>query len=191
DEFHVFNAPQIASVINTLLLIRYTKRQKKFLFLSATPNQELLTRLNKVGFRCVEINPIDQNKYVFPSTLKECQELEGQKWRKVSREIKLNFISLEPSTKASENWLKDNQQLILDYFQNHPGSKGAIILNSIASVYKLLPKLRELFEPHNLKVIPNTSLTGETEKAKSIAEADLVIGTSTIDIGVDFNINFL
>lgn len=38
DEFHVFSAPQIASVINTMLLIRYTNRRKKFLFLSATPN---------------------------------------------------------------------------------------------------------------------------------------------------------
>jgi CRISPR-associated endonuclease/helicase Cas3 len=38
DEFHVFQAPQIASVINTMLLIRHTNRRKKFLFLSATPN---------------------------------------------------------------------------------------------------------------------------------------------------------
>ncbi|CAD5984285.1 CRISPR-associated helicase, Cas3 family [Planktothrix tepida] len=190
DEFHVFNAPQIASVINTLLLIRYTKRQKKFLFLSATPNQELLTRLNKVGFRCVEINPIDQNKYVFPSTIKECQELEAQKWRKVSREIKLNFISLEPSTKASENWLKDNQQLILDYFQNNPGSKGAIILNSIAAVKRLTPIFTEFLKPYGLTVGENTGLSGKGQKERSLS-TDLVLGTSTIDVGVDFKINFL
>lgn len=32
DEFHVFQAPQIASVINTMLLIRHTNRRKKFFF---------------------------------------------------------------------------------------------------------------------------------------------------------------
>ncbi|MGA9383125.1 MAG: type I-D CRISPR-associated helicase Cas3', partial [Phormidium sp.] len=65
DEFHVFGEPQIASVINTMLLIRYTSglnRQsgdrKKFLFLSATPNTQLIERLEKAGFRCYSIDPI-------------------------------------------------------------------------------------------------------------------------------------
>jgi CRISPR-associated endonuclease/helicase Cas3 len=34
-------------------------------------------------------------------------------------------------------------------------------------------------------------LTGETEKSKSVEDADLLLGTSTIDVGVDFRINLL
>ncbi len=190
DEFHVFAAPQIASVINTMLLIRFTNRRKKFLFLSATPDENLIRKLEKAGFRCKVINPLDENKYRFPDSLVESQELENQNWRQVSRPISLNFISLEPTFKASENWLKENSHLILEYFQNHPGSKGAIILNSIAAVKRLVTFFEELLEPLNLTVGENTGLSGRTQKELSLA-ADLVLGTSTIDVGVDFKINFL
>ena len=128
--------------------------------------------------------------YRFPDTLAESQELEKQNWRQVSRPISLNFISLEPTFKASENWLKENSNLILEYFQNHPGSKGAIILNSIAAVKRLVPFFEELFQEYNLTVGENTGLSGRTQKELSLA-ADLVLGTSTIDVGVDFKINFL
>ncbi|MFM7407077.1 MAG: hypothetical protein ACKO3K_10535 [Cuspidothrix sp.] len=47
-----------------------------------------------------------------------------------------------------------------------------------------------IFEPR-WQVRENTGLTGETEKSQSVAEADLLLGTSTIDVGVDFRINFL
>ena len=189
DEFHVFGAPQISSVINTMLLIRCTNRRKKFLFLSATPNEQLVQRLEAAGFRCQQINPIQENKYQFPDTPNHCYQLRSQGWRQVTREITLHFIPLEPSSKASETWLRENSNLILAQFQ-HPGSKGAIILNSIAAVKRLTPFFRELLEPHGLTVGENTGLSGKGEKERSLS-SDLVLGTSTIDVGVDFKINFL
>jgi CRISPR-associated endonuclease/helicase Cas3 len=190
DEFHVFQAPQIVSVINTMLLIKNTNRHKKFLFLSATPNKQLIDRLKSAGFRCQEINPLEENKYRFPDTEAQCQQLQEQGWRQVSREISLQFISLESSNKASETWLKDHSDVILAHFQQHPGSKGAIILNSIATVKRLTLFFRELLEPYGLVVGENTGLSGKAEKERSLL-ADLVLGTSTIDVGVDFKINFL
>lgn len=190
DEFHIFQAPQIASVINTMLLIRHTNRRKKFLFLSATPNEELIGRLIKAGFRCKEINPIEENKYKFPDTEEKCLQLEAQRWRQVSREINLQFIPLESTSQASETWLKNNSDLIVAHFQQHPGSKGAIILNSIAAVKRLVPFFRELLQPGNLVVGENTGLSGKAEKERSLL-ADLILGTSTIDVGVDFKLNFL
>lgn len=190
DEFHVFQAPQIASVINTMLLIRCTNRRKKFLFLSATPDKNLIDRLKLAGFRCQEINPFKANKYQFTAPVELQQQSESQQWRLVARTISLNFIPLEPSFKASEAWLKENSNLILAQFQQYPGSKGAIILNSIAAVKRLTPFFQELLQSHGLKVGENTGLSGKVEKEQSLT-ADLVIGTSTIDVGVDFKINFL
>jgi CRISPR-associated endonuclease/helicase Cas3 len=190
DEFHVFAAPQIASVINTMLLIRCTNRRKKFLFLSATPDRDLISRLETAGFRCQEINPLDKNKYKFPDIQAEEAELNNKEWRQVSRTISLNFIPLESSFKASETWLKENSNLIVSQFQQHPGSKGAIILNSIAAVKRLTPFFHELLEPYSLTVSENTGLSSKGKKELSLA-ADLVLGTSTIDVGVDFKINFL
>ncbi|PAX59913.1 type I-D CRISPR-associated helicase Cas3' [Brunnivagina elsteri] len=190
DEFHVFAAPQIAGVINTMLLINCTNRKKKFLFLSATPDIDFIDKLKIAGFRCQEIYPLDNNKYSFPDNKEEEKKLQNQNWRQVSHSINLNFVSLEPSFKASETWIKENSNLILDYFQNHPGSKGAIILNSIAAVKRLVPFFQELFQTHNLTVGENTGLSGKITKEKSLL-ADLVFGTSTIDVGVDFKINLL
>ena len=190
DEFHVYAAPQVASVINTMLLIRSTNRRKKFLFLSATPDTHLLERLEKAGFRCRVISPIEQNKYQFPETLEQQQQLKTQNWRQVARAIVLNFVSLEPVAKASESWLKDNANLILQQFQQHPHSKGAIILNSIAAVKRLTPFFQSLLHSQGLVVSENTGLSGKSERERSLM-ADLVLGTSTIDVGVDFKINFL
>lgn len=190
DEFHVFSAPQIASIINTMLLIRCTNRRKKFLFLSATPDKHLIQKLEKAGFRCQQINPIEEDKYKFPNTKEEEQQLQTEKWRQVSRSIALNFIPLEPSFKASETWLRENSNLIVEQFQKYPGSKGAIIFNSIATVKRLVPFFKEILQPYGLIVGENTGLSGKTAKEGSLA-ADLVIGTSTIDVGVDFKINFL
>ncbi|MCM1984441.1 type I-D CRISPR-associated helicase Cas3' [Lyngbya confervoides] len=190
DEFHVFAAPQVASVLNTMLLIQATNRRKKFLFLSATPSDSLLNRLNKAGFRYRVINPTDEGKYQFPETQAEAEALQADHWRQVARSIDLTFIPMEPTSKASETWLKENQESIFSQFLEHPGSKGAIILNSIAAVKRLTPVFRECFAQHGLTVRENTGLSGGQEKAESLA-ADLVIGTSTIDVGVDFKINLL
>ena len=190
DEFHVFASPQISSVINTMVLIRSTSRQKKFLFLSATPDEQLIHRLRQAGFRCQVINPIEQNKYQFPTSLEQQETLKTQNWRQVSQSITLNFVPLESAAKASETWLMENTTLILEQFQQHPGSKGAIILNAIAAVKRLTPFFRNLLEPHGLTVNENTGLSGKTEREQSLF-ADLILGTSTIDVGVDFKINFL
>lgn len=190
DEFHVFAAPQIASVINTMLLIRCTNRRKKFLFLSATPDKNLINRLQEAGFRCQVINPLEQKKYQFPDTAEQEQQLRAQGWRQVARTISLNFIPLEPSFKASETWLRENSNFILAQFKQYPGSKGAIILHSIAAVKRLTPFFQEILQPDGLTIGENTGLSEKGEKERSLA-ADLVLGTSTIDVGVDFKINFL
>lgn len=190
DEFHVFSAPQIASVLNTMLLIHLTNRRKKFLFLSATPDTQLLERLDKAKLRYKLIDPKASGKYQFPDTALRSQELVKDQWRLVTREIALHFVPLESVSKASETWLKDNLTLILQHFLEHRGTKGAIILNSIASVKRLTPLFAEAFVKHGLTVGENTGLSSKTVKERSLA-CDLVLGTSTIDVGVDFKINFL
>lgn len=191
DEFHIFSAPQVASVINTLLLMRYTKgRDKKYLFLSATPNPDLLQRLQDAGLNPYLIDPSTQGKYQYPDTPEQSRILETQNWRKVSRKIQLNFVPLEPSSRHSEQWLKENAQIILDYLLQHSGSKGAIILNSIASVKRLTPFFRDFLKPYGFTVGENTGLSGKTTREES-RKADIILGTSTIDVGVDFKINLL
>ena len=58
DEFHVFQAPQVISVINALLFIHEVTRAtrpRKFIFLSATPEPLLLEYLQRAGLRYTAI----------------------------------------------------------------------------------------------------------------------------------------
>lgn len=190
DEFHVFAPPQVASVLNTMLLIRATNRQKKFLFLSATPDNQLIDQLDRAGFRYRCIDPGRRGKYAFPDTASEVQGLQAQGWRQVAREIELTFVALESSSGSSERWLREQTERILQLFRAQPGSKGAIILNSIAAVKRLVPWFQGQFASAGLTVGENTGLSGQQTKLASL-QADLVIGTSTIDVGVDFKINLL
>jgi CRISPR-associated endonuclease/helicase Cas3 len=189
DEFHIFSSPQVASVLNALLLIKHTatSRKRKFLFLSATPNELLQDFLLRSELKYKIINPVEAEAYRF------IDNDNTEKWRPISQPIILKFVdNLEPKAKSGYDWILEHaESTILKFFLDHPGSKGAIILNSIASVYKLFAKLQPLFSAQGLQVLPNTSLTGETGRIQSIADADLVIGTATIDVGVDFKINFL
>lgn len=186
DEFHIFSSPQVASILNAILLIKHTATPRKFLFLSATPNDLLKGFLERSGLCYREINPVSVGAYQFSRN-------DEPNWRQISQPIHLTFPGdLQPRAQSAYDWITENADtVILQHFLDHPGSKGAIILNSIASVYKLLAKLKPLFAAHGLTVLPNTSLTGESERSRSIADADLLIGTSTIDVGVDFRINFL
>jgi CRISPR-associated endonuclease/helicase Cas3 len=186
DEFHIFSSPQIASVLNAVLLIKHTSTPRKFLFLSATPSQLLQDFLSRAGLKYRIINPADHGAYRFAAS-------EETGWRQISQPISLTFPNnLEPSVRSSYDWITENaESVILQFFLEHRGSKGAIILNSIAAVYKLSAILKPLFAQHGLEVLSNTSLTGESERVRSVADADLLIGTSTIDVGVDFKINFL
>lgn len=185
DEFHVLSSAQVANIFNAMLLIKHTVPGKKFLFLSATPNDLLQDFLVRSGIKYKIINPAENNGY-------SCS-LSGENWRQISQPITLNFpTSLEPNLRSSFDWLIENSEsVILKFFQDYPGSKGAIILNSIAAVKRLVAHFKDIFQPLGLKVKENTGLTGETEKAESVSEADLLLGTSTIDVGVDFRINFL
>ncbi|MBD1805768.1 type I-D CRISPR-associated helicase Cas3' [Microcoleus sp. FACHB-SPT15] len=184
DEFHIFSSPQMTNVINAIILIKHTFPGKKFLFLSATPNKLLQDFLSNAGLKYQIINPVEQNAYQF-------SPVAG--WRQISYPINLKFPQkLEPNLRSSYDWILENaEKTILKFFLDNPGSKGAIILNSVAAVHKLLSEFKNIFKFHNLKVLPNTGLTGETEKCRSVEEADLLLGTSTIDVGVDFKINFL
>lgn len=181
DEFHVFQAPQVVSVVNALLFIHeVTKsvRPKKFLFLSATPEPFMLQYLARAGLRFVQIEGSYAHAQTNPDPM--C-------WRRILHGTTIHFA---PQT--AEEWIKEHlEDTLLKFFlEQKPGAKGAIIVNSVASAQRLVAQLRPLFAPHGLSVEPNTGFDA-LERRRASYKADLLVGTSTIDVGVDFQINFL
>ena len=179
DEFHVYDAHQVNAVLASLLyVLEQTKslprhRRKKFLFLSATPSPMLVECLQRVG---VSLRVIE-GCYDFSETC-------PPGWRTILQPIQLHF---HPVGRRTEEWVRENWTLIADWFQQHPHSRGALIVNSVAVAKRLIDFFTELKRSGRFPwtVSENTGLH------KDPLDADLVIGTSTVDVGVDFRINFL
>lgn len=175
DEFHIFEMPQIGAVLSGLLFLN-NQRPLKTLFLSATPGGELVQRLQKAGLRTTQVMGLYHHG-----------NNPGPGWRRILHGCDLTFDKLR-----AEEWVKAHlDDIVLPFFRQHrPGAKGAIIVNSIASAHRIVAYLRPHFQAEGLTVLPNTGITDRTDRQDSY-HADLLVGTSTVDVGVDFQINFL
>lgn len=179
DEFHIFDLPQVAAVLTGLLfLAEQTAGRIKTLFLSATPDTALLPLLNRAGFRICLVDM--RGSYSHGSD-------PGPAWRPILHCSEIHFEPLR-----AEAWVEQHlDDILLPFFrQRHPAAKGAIIVGSVAAAQRLYRRLKAPFEQEGLTVLPNTGLTARADRRDAYA-ADLLIGTSTIDVGVDFQINFL
>jgi len=181
DEFHVFDTPQVVSVLNALLFIQTMAgaiRPHKSLCLSATPNPLMLEYLRRSGLQVQEIAGVYAHAETPP---------DPGRWRQVLQQSTIHF-----EASRVEEWVEQHlHDTLLPFFlERRPGAKGAIIVNSIATAMRLLKQLQPAFAAHGLSVEPNTGLTSRERRAVSYA-ADLLVGTSTVDVGIDFQINFL
>ena len=179
DEFHIFDVPQVVSVLNALLFIHETSgiaRPHKFLFLSATPNRLLREYLARSGLRVKFI----EGRYATHGDLGS--------WRKILNPVNIHFVAAQ----RAEDWIEEHaDDILLPFFlERRPHAKGAVIVNSVGAALRICQKLKPIFEAHGLSVALNVGLTSRHSRRMSYA-ADLLVGTSTVDIGVDFRINFL
>ena len=181
DEFHVFDVPQVVSVTNMLgyLATLYQHKpaeRKKFLFLSATPNRLFDALLDRGGLRYQRIsgNYRSSEQPGYRRILQAC-------------DLELHEIGQDRRT---EQWIENHLDEIRDFFRQHPGSKGAILVNSVATARRLVALLKDRLEPHGISIGENTGLTNPEQRRLSF-EKTILVGTSTVDIGVDFRINYL
>src|SRR2546423_2617680 len=181
DEFHVFGVPQVISVMNMLgyLTVNYRDRpndRKKFVFLSATPSQLMNDLLERGGLRYkkIEGNYRSTEQPGYHCILQKC-------------ELKLHDIQQDVPT---ETWIEERLEEIRAFFEQHEGSKAAILVYSVATARRIYARLKEYFEPRGITVGENTGLTHRDERRASYGK-NILVGTTTVDIGVDFDINYL
>ncbi len=180
DEFHVFQIPQVIAVLNAMLFIHYQTRRtdkKKFLFLSATPQEMLRRYLERSGmpYKTVE------GEYQHSD-----QDIPG--WRRILHGTEINIVQLT-SENTIETWIQENLQKIVEFYERNHDSKGAIIVNSPMTAKRIKAYFQALADSGSfpLTFAENTGLTKDEDSLSK----DILIGTSTVDIGVDFEVNFL
>lgn len=182
DEFHVFAEPQIIAVLTALLFWHTQQPHLKALFLSATPQPQLVAALEKLGYS-------DRIRLIDPQAAGWYHHgpLPAQGWRLIARPLALDIL---PG--GVEEWvIGGGDRVIVQWLhEHHPAAKGALIVNSVATAHRLYAHLKPLCDSCQLTVALNTGITGPLARSASY-QADLLIGTSTIDIGVDFHINLL
>ena len=182
DEFHIYDVSQVVSVLTTMLYVieqvRGTRDRKKFVFLSATPNPLLLECLEQSGLRYKVI----EGDYRFMNA-------GNQDWNQICQPFTLRFHGIGGQTEA---WVQSHYQEMVNWFSNNTGSRGAIIVNSVATAKRIVEFFKERQKANDfpLSFGEITGLTGKQER-ESARKAQLLVGTSTVDVGVDFEINYL
>jgi CRISPR-associated endonuclease/helicase Cas3 len=181
DEFHVFGVPQALSVMNMLgyLLANYGSKpheRKKFIFLSATPHRLLTDVMDRAGirYRIIEGTYRSTPLTDYRCILQAC-------------DLHVHEVNRDASV---EVWVREHLAEIHHFFTAHKGSKAAILVYSVATARRLVTLLREYFRPFGIDVGENTGLTDREERRASYTK-QILVGTSTVDIGVDFHINYL
>lgn len=191
DEFHIFGAHQEAAALNSLTLIRRTQQRKKqFLFTSATPKPDFIHQLRQVGFQVESVQGIYTNE-------EPPDNEEPPKFRPILKGVELEFVNLKDTDSLS--WLRESATRIQEFLQKNEKQgrgRGLIILNSVALAGQVFRKLKGLLEPSVVvKEISGRIDRQERDRTRKELKHEtrpvLVVGTSAVDVGVDFKINLL
>jgi CRISPR-associated endonuclease/helicase Cas3 len=182
DEFHIFGPHQEAAVINSLSFIRRASQgNRRFLFTSATPKESFIKQLRTAGFHTEEISG-NYSDHVQPG------------YRKILEAVDLEFVQLKKQD--AKGWLIDHHADIAAALTTEDKGRGLIILNSVAQAGRVVELLRDLFQ-NSIEVeeisgrMDRVSRQQTQDKLKHSAKPVLIVGTSAVDVGVDFRINLL
>ncbi len=182
DEFHIFSTPQMVSAITAMLFLCATAnpnaaKRPRFLFSSATPNPVFARMLRESDLRVCEVS----GSY---------RDTPADDYRQVLHPTDLHLHKLGEQQNV-EQWLQDNLAIIKNHWRDavEPRPRGVIIVNSVVEARRIARLLSDQLP--GIRVGENTGLTDDERRRETMAKADLIVGTSTIDVGVDFNISLL
>ncbi|MFP4119613.1 type I-D CRISPR-associated helicase Cas3' [Coleofasciculus sp.] len=184
DEFHIFREHQETAILNSLILIRQTRQRNsplKVLFTSATPKPNFITQLKQAGFRVQELS----GHYRSENCQGYCQ---------IAQPVELEFVELKDTDALK--WLTEQIQVIKSLLQGETRGRGLIILNSVALVNQVVRQLQNLFgDEVVVKEISGRVDQPEREITRQELEHSeqpvLIVATSAVDVGVDFDIHLL
>jgi len=179
DEFHLFGIEQTASVLIAMLLLKYLAGERqapRFLFLSATPQKMLTSLASRVEFEFEE--PIN-------GCYEHGESIRSEGYRRILQETKLIL-----HTGKLEDWIQTHFESVIKPFflENQPAASGLIIANSVAAAHRIYAYLQLPCKAAKINLGINTGLIPKADRSRHF---DLLVATSTVDVGVDFRINFL
>lgn len=185
DEFPIFGSHQETAALNSLVFIRRSQenqsRPRRFLFTSATLKPDFIEQLRKAGFKVAAVEGVyaSEKKIGF---------------RQILQAVELEFVELQKDS-DTQTWLKKMIPTIQKILNVESKARGLIIVNSVAKAGQVTRLLNDLLLEVKVREISGRidreqrlQVQSELKDAK---QPVLVVGTSAVDVGVDFKIHLL
>jgi CRISPR-associated endonuclease/helicase Cas3 len=185
DEFHIFGSHQETAALNSLAFIRRSQesqsRPRRFLFTSATPKPDFIEQLRKAGFKVASVEGVYASE-------------EKSGFRQILQAVELECVQL-PKDTDTQTWLKEKISIIENLLNAESKGRGLIIVNSVAKAGQVTRLLQALLPGVIVREISGRIDRQQRLQVQSeLKDADqpvLVVGTSAVDVGVDFKIHLL
>ncbi len=168
DEFHYYNAKQIANFLMFFILSKeygYFNGGRKICLLSATPDEKVLTYLERIDLTYALVSPdnepIESNDYETIQTLSE---------------LKLTIHS----SKMYETF-REQPERVRDLLDS--GQEGAIISSSLRTINDIKQGLQRGGIGNRIGLITGAV---STEVRRDATSFPLILATPTVDIGYNF-----
>ncbi|GIK65480.1 MAG: hypothetical protein BroJett018_32740 [Chloroflexota bacterium] len=175
DEFHLFDQPQTTNILIEMIFLHQYGGNHAPLFVlqSATPENEVLEALNRGG---LSIHTIEGHY------LHQAGDAPSG-YRTI-----LQGVDLEIVAGSVENWLREKTDSVLSPTLQQGHQRIAVLFNSVFAALRSHEWLCATLSDYH--IAHNTGLTPQSHRADS-HHADVIMGTQTVDIGVDLKINQL
>ena len=182
DEFHIYWGIELAHILFMIHLLKALDIFKRFIFLTATPSDKVFSLMQ----RLFSPHLIDSKSSIALSSIKEKRTV-------------LYDIELEPVLASSENIVEKVVSKIIEWKdtfidlreknENITYAPCVVILNSVANIIKLEDTLLQS-GLNTTQVVPMRGLMAKGER-RITQEILVIIGTSAIEVGIDFVCDFL
>ncbi len=184
DEFHLFSMPQFAAAATALVSVQehYPQGAPKALFSSATQHPALLQLIERAGMEKRVIRGSYAPAGADPATL-------ADGYRQILHPADLHLHQLT-GDQTVESWVREHLDVITGAWRDGGPARAAIIVSSVATAHRIAAWLKAELASSPLKQ-GGWHVEEVTGLSHGSLDADIVVGTSTIDVGIDFDINLL
>ena len=185
DEFHLYNGVELAHALFLIFLAQRMDAFQRVVLLSATPNEEIKTYLDRL------LSP-----FVIDADVTVPQPICGE--RMVTHDVELNALPVPVATDVTSTAQSKVIELQNELYQLQTENQEAnntgdyvpcvVILNSVVNAIALEDALVEAGIPRT-EIAPIRGLSARS--SRDVRGRMLVIGTAAIEVGIDFKTDYL
>jgi len=177
DEFHLCNSKQISDALIAIALAKAFRKPKIFIFLSATPNDLFIHKVESIEVPIIPIQSLEDRIKAKPESMKLL--LVG--------EVELEVYPYPSGIWSALECIEQHIAQVQNFLKSNPREKVVAILDSVYEAKCLAESFERVL---GLEVGQCHGWMNVKERHEEIKK-QVVIGSSAIEVGIDFKCSFL